>query len=568
MPAVLLPNAKVQFEDINGKPLVGGTVGMYVPGTLTAKTTWQDAAKTIANIDPIVLDARGQAIIWGSGTYRQILKDSAGNLIWDELTEGLNEDAFMLADGSNVDMDATQSLAFREAIDAQTTHALNLVDFGVKGDGSTDDAPGFNAALAALRAQGGGELVGAPAAIYSFHSQVTFNATGLSTNAKLSLSGGVIKTTGAISGLKIAGSSPPFSILVEGLSVNHVNNATATAGFEAAGTAYVSWRNCSVYANSAVPAGYAGFALRQADPSNSATCCLWSSFPGCVIKPSDSSLIPIGIFLEGQANATDVIGVSINGCASGVFSTPVSGGAYGLANGVAVMGSWFEGCTNGVRYLGSAGNGGPFGVEVIANRFENISGACLSLEGADVDNSQQAPVIAMNAVSNGTIILNNPHSLVVSNLALRLGLADILQNGNGFTLANSNSAFDTLTLGSSGNGSGFALKQGVNLIATLRPVGGNPLLTAASGFTLGLGGISGISASATVHAQNLAGSVTLSGTSATVTFATAEVDANYAIFLNPIGGSAGAVSVSGQSTGGFTVHGPSGATVYWLVVHL
>ena len=84
MTAVALPNGKQQFIDINGKPLVAGTVGMYLPATLIFKNTWQNAEQTVLNTNPIVLDSRGQALIYGAGTYRQIVKDAAGNLIWDQ----------------------------------------------------------------------------------------------------------------------------------------------------------------------------------------------------------------------------------------------------------------------------------------------------------------------------------------------------------------------------------------------------------------------------------------------------------------------------------------------------
>lgn len=86
MSATILPNGKNQFEDISGNPLVGGTVTFYEPGTLVLKDTWQDSAQTILNTNPIILDSRGQAIIYGYGIYRQRVKDSLGNLIWDELT--------------------------------------------------------------------------------------------------------------------------------------------------------------------------------------------------------------------------------------------------------------------------------------------------------------------------------------------------------------------------------------------------------------------------------------------------------------------------------------------------
>lgn len=79
-------NGRQQFIDINGRPLVAGTVGMYIPSTLIPKNTWQDAGQTILNTNPIELDSRGQADIWGGGLYRQIVHDEAGNLIWDVVT--------------------------------------------------------------------------------------------------------------------------------------------------------------------------------------------------------------------------------------------------------------------------------------------------------------------------------------------------------------------------------------------------------------------------------------------------------------------------------------------------
>lgn len=82
----LLPPAEQQFCDANGAPLAGGSVATYVPGTTTPATTWQDSAGTIANTNPIVLDAAGRAIIWGAGAYRTVVKDVSGNLIYDQVT--------------------------------------------------------------------------------------------------------------------------------------------------------------------------------------------------------------------------------------------------------------------------------------------------------------------------------------------------------------------------------------------------------------------------------------------------------------------------------------------------
>lgn len=99
--------------DINGSPLVGGTVGMYVPGTLTPANTWQDSTQLVLNTNPIVLDSRGQAVIYGVGSYRQILKDADGNLIWDGEITAFQESVFgpqdSLASATTTDLGSVAS---------------------------------------------------------------------------------------------------------------------------------------------------------------------------------------------------------------------------------------------------------------------------------------------------------------------------------------------------------------------------------------------------------------------------------------------------------------------------
>jgi hypothetical protein len=82
----LLQNGKQQFIDQNGAPLANGSVYFYAPGTNNPRETYQDSVGSIVNTNPVSLDSRGQAIIWGSGTYRQIVKDAAGVTIWDQIT--------------------------------------------------------------------------------------------------------------------------------------------------------------------------------------------------------------------------------------------------------------------------------------------------------------------------------------------------------------------------------------------------------------------------------------------------------------------------------------------------
>lgn len=84
--AAILPPAYTQFFDSNGNPLSSGKVYFYIPSTTTFKSTWQDAAETILNANPVTLDAAGKAKIFGSGAYRQILRKANGDTVWDALT--------------------------------------------------------------------------------------------------------------------------------------------------------------------------------------------------------------------------------------------------------------------------------------------------------------------------------------------------------------------------------------------------------------------------------------------------------------------------------------------------
>jgi len=90
MSVLLLPNGEQIFLDNNGIPLALGTVGLYVPGTMTPKDTWQDPDQAAFNTNPINLDAGGRCKIWGAGYYRQIVKDSLSNIIWDRVTSAGN----------------------------------------------------------------------------------------------------------------------------------------------------------------------------------------------------------------------------------------------------------------------------------------------------------------------------------------------------------------------------------------------------------------------------------------------------------------------------------------------
>ncbi len=82
MTAVLLPNGKQQFFTTPGVPAVGYKLMTWAAGTSTPQTTWADALKIGANPNPIILDARGEAVIFWDGAYKIQLQDASGAPVW------------------------------------------------------------------------------------------------------------------------------------------------------------------------------------------------------------------------------------------------------------------------------------------------------------------------------------------------------------------------------------------------------------------------------------------------------------------------------------------------------
>jgi hypothetical protein len=73
----LTPNAKQQFFDNNGNPLVGGKLFTYAAGTSTKLATKVSSAGA-DNTNPIILDYRGEANVWvpPNVAYKYILAPS------------------------------------------------------------------------------------------------------------------------------------------------------------------------------------------------------------------------------------------------------------------------------------------------------------------------------------------------------------------------------------------------------------------------------------------------------------------------------------------------------------
>lgn len=75
-----------QFCDATGAPYAGGTLDFYSSGTSTRLNTYSDAALSIPNTNPVVLDSAGRAntIFLQNLAYKVVLSDVNNNQIWTE----------------------------------------------------------------------------------------------------------------------------------------------------------------------------------------------------------------------------------------------------------------------------------------------------------------------------------------------------------------------------------------------------------------------------------------------------------------------------------------------------
>lgn len=73
----LAPRPRWYETDADGNPLAGGKIAFFQAGTTTPLDTFADRALTIANTNPVILDAAGRAAVFFSArTYRVVVSDA------------------------------------------------------------------------------------------------------------------------------------------------------------------------------------------------------------------------------------------------------------------------------------------------------------------------------------------------------------------------------------------------------------------------------------------------------------------------------------------------------------
>ena len=168
--AALLPDGKQSYTTATGAPLVGGRLYTYDAGTSTPRPTYSDAAGLVPNTNPVILDARGEAVIFWSGAYKVVLRDAADVIVIPAVdnivsadTYANDRDAALRADlastsdvakGSGlIGLNATLPYASGTSGSwlKKTTRNINLSALATGGTGTSGDPySGWSASIAGL----------------------------------------------------------------------------------------------------------------------------------------------------------------------------------------------------------------------------------------------------------------------------------------------------------------------------------------------------------------------------------------------------------------------------------
>lgn len=227
MAAYLMPQGKQQYFSTAGAPLVGGKVWTYQAGSTTPLATYSDAAGTIPNANPVILDSRGEAsIFFSAAAYKVALQDSTGASIWTQ------DNLVVYAGADTVGYTPAGTGAVATTTQAKLRESVSVKDFGAKGDGATNDYAAIVLALAATS----GKRVLFPAGIYVVNYTP---GTCFTLPANVVLEG----EGDGLTVLRFTASSTTLGVLFTQTSANATLNNLTVQIVEVAGgqTSVVSW---------------------------------------------------------------------------------------------------------------------------------------------------------------------------------------------------------------------------------------------------------------------------------------------------------------------------------------
>lgn len=151
MPTVtLMPPAVLRFYDADGLPLTLGKVYTYLAGTSTPVTTYSNAAGTIANANPIILDAAGRCTIYIPAQSIKIVVKTADDVeVAEENLDGISSPALTLVGGDLVGTDDEQTLSNKEL---DNTNSITVLDGSLVIQNTADETKEASFSLSGITA--------------------------------------------------------------------------------------------------------------------------------------------------------------------------------------------------------------------------------------------------------------------------------------------------------------------------------------------------------------------------------------------------------------------------------
>ncbi len=280
----------------------------------------------------------------------------------------------------------------------------------------------FNAAMAALPPEGG--IIVIPPGTYETSTELLIDSKYPADDKNqiaVFAYGAEIRTTGAISGIKITGGDGAGPRSIYGLKIQHSDNSEAKYGINIEQGWNIRLYDPTVIAGGVDP-NYAAIRIANGDPANDKTGSYWTKVVNPWIRefsirdPNDPNdvpdPVPIGVLLEGNSNRTNIIGGGIKGCITCIEIRNDEPHAL-MANGNVIDGVSLEHFTTGIYTHGPALTR-LAGLRIINNTFE-AGTELLRIEGFDADDSR--PVfLAGNYVQNVSTYVVKPEDFKITSL--------------------------------------------------------------------------------------------------------------------------------------------------------
>lgn len=319
------PENVVSFT--TGIPISGASATVYDVGTTTKATLYTDRTKATTAANPVLADSYGNLTFFADpGQY-------------DLLINGRTLQITVPVDPIEVDSESTVG------------GAVNVKEFGAKGDGTTDDLVAINAAITAAGATG---TVFFPEG--SYRISATISTANPVTLQGANWHGSIIKPDSGITAISSTAVAPTGGFTIRDLFID----------FGAADHA----SNVGIHLNGGV--GGAVYWLidhvRLRGGDNSTVTTLGKGILGSfalegVIQNCRIEFFGTGIEYTGESNANDIRGCKIRQNNIGIDS------GVGISGGVLINGCTIEGNSTGLKI-----QSGPLNYSV-ATHFENNSGS-------------------------------------------------------------------------------------------------------------------------------------------------------------------------------------------------